>query len=139
MTGISIHLQTIGLGGEVLSCNTNKFDVVGPPSPGGDVLSDPKLLLRRAVAGIPVSGVIMTVTDSNPSVVVSDFTALIDWGDGSQSEGVVSASAGQLSISTPGDHAYSQAGSFTVSVSITGTASAEATGTVNVKGSRHRR
>ena len=77
-----------------------------------------------------MGGVIATVRDSNPSVLVTDFTATIDWGDGTQSDGVITASGGTLSVS--GGHTYSHKGSFTVSVSLTGAASATAIGTVKV-------
>jgi hypothetical protein len=136
MSGINIHLQMIGLGGGVLSCATNKFDVVGPPPPGGDVLSNANLQLIKASAGVPVTGVIATFSDSNPSAVVSDFTALIDWGDGTQSDGVITKSIGTLTlnVSAPGDHAYSQRGVVTMSVSLSapGVVTAAATGRVRV-------
>lgn len=104
------------------SCATADFDVVEPPPPpppppGGDVLSHPKLHLRSATLGVPITGVIATFNDSNPSAVVSDFTALIDWGDGFQSAGVVGGSSGRLTVSGDG-RAYEQRRSFMVSVTL---------------------
>jgi hypothetical protein len=142
--GINIRVQITDIGGDHSSCTTNAFDVIatGPPPPGGDVLSNPRLLLTRATVGTPVTGVIATFSDSNPSAVVSDFTALIDWGDGTQSVGVVGGSGGALSVSAPGDHAYSRqrGGGVTVSVSVSlsapGVTTSTATGTVRVHGGR---
>jgi hypothetical protein len=109
-----------------------------PPPPGGDVLSNPTLQLASAAKGIPITGVIATFTDSNTSAITADFTALINWGDHTQSTGVVSSSAGAFSVSAPpGGHTYTERGSVTVSVHLTevanGTASSTATGTVEVK------
>jgi hypothetical protein len=143
MTGVTIRLQMIGLGGEVLSCTTNRFDVVAagpppPPPPGGDVLGNPKLMLSRAHVNVPVMGVIAAFSDSNPSALVSDFTAVIDWGDGTQSDGVVSSSRpSTLDVSVPlSGHTYATRGSVTVSVSLLapGVAASIATGTVRVGG-----
>jgi hypothetical protein len=126
----------------VLSCTTNTFDVLAapgsppPPPPGGDVLSNPTLQLTSARMGVPVTGVIATFSDSNPSPNVPDFTGLINWGDGTQSDGVVSSSAGTLSVSAPaGGHSYDQSDSVNVSVTLSapGVASSTATGTVRVK------
>ena len=136
-TGIQI---TVGGGG---LCTSAPFDVVaGPPPPGADVLSDPKLMLRRVQATVAVMGVIAAFSDSNPSAVVADFTAVIDWGDGTQSDGVVSSpSPGKLNVSPAfGGHTYATKGSVTVSVSLSapGVAESTATGMVTVRGGRHR-
>ncbi len=120
------------------SCTDPPFRVVAagpppPPPPGGDVLSNPTLLLRHAELNVPVTGEIATFSDSNPSAIVADFTASIDWGDGTQSQGVVSGSDGRLSVSAPGDHAYDQTGVVTVSVSLSapGVTTSTATGTIH--------
>ena len=70
-------------------------------------------------------------------MIVPEFTATIDWGDGSpQSAGAISAggSAGQLVVS--GDHTYAAPGTFDVFVEIDdtspGTASATVDSTANV-------
>jgi hypothetical protein len=108
-----------------------------PPPPGGDVLSSPKLMLKRAHVNVPVMGVIATFRDSNPSALVSDFTAVIDWGDGTQSDGVVTKpSPGVLDVSAAsGGHTYGTRGRVTVSVSLSAPSVTEstATGTVQVR------
>jgi hypothetical protein len=60
---------------------------------------------------------LMTFADSNPSATPSDFTALIDWGDGSASPGTVTASAGAFAVS--GSHTYAEEGAHTASVTVT--------------------
>jgi hypothetical protein len=132
------HAVTITLRAGGGSCNDRRVQVLDgpppPPPPGGDVLSNPSLLLGTAHLGVPVTGVIAMFNDSNPSPYLPDFTALIDWGDGTQSAGVVGGSSGKLSVSGDG-HAYEQPGLFTVSVSLSapGVASSTATGTVRVR------
>jgi hypothetical protein len=133
----------ITVGGSL--CTSAPFNVGAagsppPPPPGGDVLSNPKLALRRVPVNVEVTGVIATFHDSNPSAVVSDFTAVIDWGDGTQSGGVVSSpSPGTLDVSAPaGGHTYATSGMVTVSVSLSapGVTASTATGAVSV--GRHR-
>lgn len=139
MQGVRLQISS-GVG----SCISPPFqvDAPGPPPPGGDVLSDPKLVLGRAPVNVPVTGVIATFSDSNPSAVVSDFTAVIDWGDGTQSNGVVSSpSAGTLDVSAPlASHIYVARGSVTVSVSLSapGVTASTATGVLRVGRSGHR-
>jgi hypothetical protein len=137
MSGISISLHFGGA-----SCTTNTFDVVAvpPPTPGGDVLTDPAVALTTEIVGVPVTGLIAQFKDSNPNSFASYFTALIDWGDGAQSEGVIARFPGAGTVwnvsAPPGGHTYANWGVFTVSVSLNevapGTASSTATGTIGV-------
>jgi hypothetical protein len=101
------------------------------------VLSNPQLLRTEATLGKAFSGLVASFSDSNPSPVVSDFNATIDWGDGTQSAGAVSKSGRTLTVSTSaGGHAYNHRGFYTASVVLTevppGTASSTATGTISV-------
>jgi len=50
----------------------------------------------------------------------SDFTATVNWGDGSQSAGVVTQAggAGQYDVTVAADHAYSEEGNYTLSVTV---------------------
>ncbi|HLJ96794.1 MAG TPA: DUF4214 domain-containing protein [Gemmataceae bacterium] len=106
----------------------------------------------EAVAGQPFSGTVVTFTDTNSKAMAGEFTATIDWGDGTTSTGTVIADPnGGFDVS--GSHTYSNAGDwfgfpggfifhfgssnrhFLVSVSITDTqtqdqASAESLATV---------
>ena len=57
-------------------------------------------------------------SDANPGATVADFTATIQWGDGSSSTGVVSGpTGGPFTVS--GSHTYVEEGSYTISVTVT--------------------
>jgi hypothetical protein len=66
----------------------------------------------------PVTGLtVATFTDDNPWGSVSDFTASIDWGDGSVTSGAVSqTSTGAFAVS--GTHTYAGLGPHTVTVAV---------------------
>src|SRR5262249_31646261 len=76
-----------------------------------------------------------TVTDTDLITPAGDFTATIDWGDGTGvTAGVVGGSAGNFTVS--GNHTYSAVGNQTVHVTLTddapGTASASGNSTIIV-------
>ncbi|HUY36366.1 MAG TPA: DUF4214 domain-containing protein [Pirellulales bacterium] len=77
------------------------------------------------------SGVVATFTDANPKAA-SDFTATVDWGDGSSSAGTIAASGGGFKVS--GSHAYAEDGTFAVKTTIAdaGGGTATAGGTANI-------
>jgi PKD domain len=92
-----------------------------PPTSGGAgsvagddiVLAEPGPKLQ-ATAGVPISPVLDTVTESNASAHVS---ATIDWGDGTQTTGTIApASGGSLGVS--GSHAYALAGTYNAKVTV---------------------
>ena len=63
------------------------------------------------------NGPVATFTDANAGGTTADFTAMIDWGDGSRSSaGIVSGGAGSFSVA--GSHTYMGTGFFTVTVRI---------------------
>src|SRR3984893_13495278 len=72
---------------------------------------------------------VATFTDTNTQNVAGDFTAQIDWGDGTITTGTVQGSAGSFSI--VGSHTYTAAGEFAVSVAFADDAPDAATGSVN--------
>jgi hypothetical protein len=130
MSGVSISVQFDT--GE--SCSSNAFDVLALPP---DVLSNPWFGLTAATVAVPVHDETAAFFDANPYPIASDFTASINWGDGTVTAGVIEASIGALLVfPPPGGHAYSGQGSFTVSATVTqnapGTATSTATGTVVV-------
>ncbi len=61
-------------------------------------------------------GKVASFTDANPNGSVGDFTASIDWGDGSSSAGTVSQNGGGFDVS--GSHTYAQTGPYTVKVHV---------------------
>jgi hypothetical protein len=62
------------------------------------------------------SGVLATVNDANLSGSAVDLTATIDWGDGTNSVGLVTGSGGAYTVS--GDHSYAADGPYTVAVQV---------------------
>lgn len=61
--------------------------------------------------------VLATMSDSSASATASDYSATIDWGDGSVSPGVVK-SIGKGSYHILGSHVYQAPGTFTLSTSV---------------------
>lgn len=73
----------------------------------------------RLVEGTAFSGQVGTFTDPGSPDPASAFTASIDWGDGSNSAGTISGSAGSYSIA--GSHTYADEGSFTATLTVSET------------------
>jgi len=67
---------------------------------------------------IPVA----TFNDGNQSEQASDFTANIDWGDGTTTPGVVSGSNGSFTVSSAAGHTYADEASETITTTVTRTA-----------------
>ncbi len=67
---------------------------------------------------VPLNGVTMAqFTDPNPYALASDFSATIDWGDGSSTAGVISGGNGVFSVI--GSHTYGIQHYYNVTVTIT--------------------
>ena len=84
------------------------------------------------VEGAAVSGVVASFTHAEVGATAADFTATIDWGDGSPvSTGTVTAAGSGFTVS--GSHTYADEGSYKVTVNVvdrdgsTGTATGTAT------------
>jgi hypothetical protein len=81
-----------------------------------------------ATAGTQFSGTVATFTEAVPDTVALDYTATINWGDGtSTTAGTVSASGGGFAVS--GSHTYASGGTYATSVKITDVQGATATAT----------
>jgi hypothetical protein len=70
------------------------------------------------IEGIPFTSTVATFTDANPSGTVSDFTATIDWGDGSPPSPGTVTSNGPGRFSVAGSHTYATAGTDTLKITI---------------------
>jgi streptogramin lyase len=72
----------------------------------------------NATEGTPLNNaVVATFADANPNGAAGDYSATIDWGDGTlTSSGSLSATGGAFSVA--GNHTYSQPGSFDIEVTI---------------------
>jgi hypothetical protein len=107
-------------------------------APSGNVLVIEADLLTptaKTIGGQPgvlINNVVVaTFADQNTANVAGDFTATIDWGDGSSSVGTVSGSGATFSVS--GSHTYATAGQDTISVTLTDDDPGTATATANSK------
>jgi hypothetical protein len=108
----------------------------------------------NAVAGTPFTAKVASFTDADPNGQLSDYSVVIDWGDGTSSAGGVSPNAAQPDSETitnkdasitasvnggwdvSGTHTYAGAGSFTITTSIRdiGGSSISASSTATVTG-----
>jgi hypothetical protein len=68
-----------------------------------------------AVSTMSFSGMVANLTDANSFATTSDFTATINWGDGSSSAGTVSSPTGGT-FTVSGSHTYSSTGPESISV-----------------------
>jgi uncharacterized repeat protein (TIGR01451 family) len=83
-----------------------------------------------ATEGASFSGAVATFTDPDTAATASEYSATIDWGDGSAtSAGTISGSAGSFSVA--GTHTYTEEGSYSVTVTITDVDNAANTDTAN--------
>jgi hypothetical protein len=109
--------------------------------PTGTVLVEQlsgQVVLSSILEGVDTTGPVATFSDANTSDVASDFTATVNWGDGTNSAGSVDGTAatsttvnGLYTIS--GNHTYGHPGTFqvTITASAPGTPSAVTTTTLN--------
>ncbi len=74
-----------------------------------------------------------TFTDANPKAPLSDFTATIDWGDGTITAGVITQPGGVGTVfDVLGGHTYVDDGSYTISVMIVNVGGSKANATASV-------
>jgi hypothetical protein len=69
-----------------------------------------------ATEGAQLTGIVATFSDADPSGTPTQYTASIDWGDGSVSSGSISASPSGFNVT--GTHAYAEEGALVVRVFI---------------------
>src|SRR5207302_1117089 len=87
-------------------------------------ISDPSVnaggVAVSAVGGAAFSGkLVATFTDPGGAEALADYSAVIDWGDGSTATaGAISYDSSSDTFSVKGDHAYVEEGSRSVSVSV---------------------
>jgi hypothetical protein len=98
-----------------------------------DVLT-PQGVTFAANPGQAFSGTVATFTDGDTSNVAGDFSATINWGDGTTTTGVIADTAGAIAVS--GTHTYVATGQDAVTVTLTddtpGMATTTADSTANV-------
>lgn len=70
---------------------------------------------------VPASTIVATFTDTNPGAAITDFTAVINWGDGTVSPGTISQVGGsstQFEVTPTGGHTYAEEGMYPITVLI---------------------
>ncbi len=82
-------------------------------------------------AGVAFTGTVATFTDADPAGTSSDYSATINWGDGSVSAGTIAPSGSGFQVT--GMHTYSGLGTYmpTISIADNGGASTVAHGTAS--------
>jgi hypothetical protein len=76
-------------------------------------------------------GPVASVGDANTGGVAGDFTATIDWGDGSSSQGTVSGPTGGP-FEVDASHSYASTGSFTITTTVDDVGGSTATSSCGV-------
>jgi len=69
---------------------------------------------------VPTGTTVATFAD-NSGLASTNYMAMIDWGDGTTTTGVVSGSNGSFTVTSASDHTYADEGNFTEVVTITRT------------------
>jgi hypothetical protein len=105
------------------------------PAGAGATIITPSPVDFSAAEGTAFNGAVATFTDDNPAATTADFTATIDWGDGTATTmGTIASSSAAFAVL--GQHTYGDDGTFTVTVTIsdvspgTGTATTTDTATI---------
>ena len=85
-----------------------------------------------ATAGKSLTGTVASFTDGNPDAAAGDFTATVDFGDGSSAAGTVAASPNGFTVTS--GHTWASSGTYTVTTKIddAGGASAQTACTASV-------
>lgn len=128
-----------------------QITVSGPNAPtvtgsGTAAVSDAPLTATAvAVAGRPKTALtdvpVATFTDADVNGAVTDYTALIDWGDGASTAGTVTTTSGGFVVL--GSHTYARHGTYTTTVAVTdvGGATTQTSGTATIgstdRGAKH--
>ena len=101
---------------------------------GGALASQAVLTAATEHVAVVAGTAVATFTDSNTTDAAGGFTASINWGDGTTTNGTVSGSSGSFTVAAgTGGHTYADEGTDPLSVTITRTSdSATTTATGNV-------
>src|SRR5262249_8969187 len=75
-------------------------------------------ITNDVTAGADFSGSLASFTDPNGADLASDFTVMIDWGDGTSTPGTVTQLTNGFSVN--GSHSYVARGTFPARLTITG-------------------
>ncbi|HEV3344414.1 MAG TPA: DUF4214 domain-containing protein [Pirellulales bacterium] len=99
---------------------TSAAQIANASTTGGPGIAATALTVTGNEFATLTSVAVATFTDGSGSLPVSDFSATIDWGDGTTSAGSIALSAGTYTVT--GSHEYTDEGHFSVKVGIQQTA-----------------
>ncbi len=80
------------------------------------------------------SGAVASFTDANAAAPVSDFTASINWGDGTAASAGTVTSNGGGSFNVSGSHTYSKVGAYTITTTVNDKGGSSASATSSLQG-----
>lgn len=86
-------------------------------APADEPISAQGTSLSDLTEGKSFNGTVATFTDPDKSASPTEYSASIDWGDGSTSTGTITGTGGNFTVN--GTHTYNEQGSYTVKVTIT--------------------
>src|SRR5262249_61071509 len=85
-----------------------------------------QVVLSSILEGEDTTGTVATFSDANTNDVAGEFTATVNWGDGTTEVGTVTGQNGSFAVAVPGStHFYSDAGTDTITVTVTRTANSK--------------
>jgi hypothetical protein len=117
--------NVLAVGGVVLP---GASPTTSPPTSSVEVTGVPV----HATAGEAFSGIVATITGTDPTTTASSFTATIDWGNGTTSSGTITADAnGDFDIS--GTNTYAQPGYYRITVTVQDASSGAALGAATTR------
>jgi len=111
----------------------------GPSDPSELVAADDVVLAEPApttttilaTAGVPLTGVIDSFSDTDPNGTASDYTADASWGDGTESGTSIGGSAAGFSVT--GTHTYMKQGTYQVTTTVIDYGGSTQTGHVTIE------
>jgi hypothetical protein len=116
-----------------LQQGTNNVDSTQSTATVGDAaLSASGKTLTSAASSF--SGNVASFSDANTAAPVSDFSASINWGDGSAPTAGTVTSAGGGSFNVSGSHSYATTGQYTITTTINDVGGSSATATSTLTG-----
>jgi hypothetical protein len=112
--------------------NAETIFVAGSTIGGGGFGSDKPITATgrtlSAVEGASANVTTATFSDPDTAATASEYSATINWGDGSTSAGTIAGSGGSFTVT--GSHKYAEEGSYSVTVTINDPDTASNTATV---------
>lgn len=119
-----LHAGTYSVHTVLRDAHGNAVSVTTPVSVADAPLTVTRITSTQ-VTGIPFTAALASFTDANPDGLLSDFSAIVNWGDGGSSPGIVQPAAGGGHL-VLGSHAYATTGSHNVLVNISDAGGAQA-------------